>query len=491
MPTALWKDPAPQIPVDEFEQDATVDDVIVGAGFTGLITALMLARLGRRVLVLEARTVGANASGNTTAKLSVLQGTHLQKVRANSFASTTQAYADGQVAAFDWMTDYLDATGTPFERRDAITYAGTSAGRDAVRREFDVARSVGLDVELVTQVDLPFPTFGGVALRDQAQFDPMLVLQSLAKELRELGGRICDGVRVTGVRASLPARVRTTAGTVWADRVVLATGTPMLDRGLYFAKLAAQRSYAISYDVADGDVGAGMFLNAETPTRSIRWAGNRLLVGGNGHGVGRRDSPAEAVRELDDWAMQRWPSAVRTHDWAAQDYRAPSHIPFVGPLPRGRGRILLATGYDKWGMTNSVAAAQTLVADITGAQKTPWQRALRHRVTVPRSVATGIGENAAVGWWYAKGYGRALSHRLPDSTPAEGTAVIGRARLLPTGKSTVGGVTCSVALTCPHLGAALGWNDSELSWDCPAHGSRFAADGTLLEGPAKRDLRRR
>jgi hypothetical protein len=447
------------------------------------------------VLVLEAREVGALTSGNSTAKLSLLQGTHLQKVRAANYPSVAQAYADGQRAGFDWMVDYLATAGVPFDYRDAVTYAGTPDGREAVQREYRVAKSVGLDVGLMTDVDLPFPTFGAVMLREQVQFDPMAVLAMLAAEVRSLGGRINQGVRLLGARASDPVRIHTTAGTVWAHRMVIATGTPVLDRGLYFAKLAAHRSYAIAYDVPATDVGGGMYINAETPTRSIRWArasasGAQMLVGGNGHPAGRRESPAAAVHELDEWAMRNWPGARRTHDWAAQDYRAASHIPFVGALPRGRGRILLATGYEKWGMTNSVSAALTLANDIVGGERAHWQRTLRHRVTMPRALASGMGDNAAVGWWYARSYARALSRRLDAGTPAAGTAAIGRKGLHPVGRSTVDGLTCSVSLVCPHLGAALGWNDSELSWDCPAHGSRFAADGTLLEGPAKRGLRR-
>ncbi len=37
---------------------------------------------------------------------------------------------------------------------------------------------------------------------------------------------------------------------------------------------------------------------------------------------------------------------------------------------------------------------------------------------------------------------------------------------------------------CPHMGCALKYNPREHSWDCPCHGSRFAADGRLLDGPA-------
>ena len=138
-------------------------------------------------------------------------------------------------------------------------------------------------------------------------------------------------------------------------------------------------------------------------------------------------------------------------------------------------------------MTNAVATAMTIVTDLFGG-RTDWQRALRHRLSMPVAIARGIGENAAVGWWYAKGWARAISRPLPATVP-EGHGASGRSGLRPSGISTIDGVTCRVSTICPHMGAALSWNDGELSWDCPAHGSRFAPDGAVLEGPAKRPLR--
>jgi Rieske Fe-S protein len=40
----------------------------------------------------------------------------------------------------------------------------------------------------------------------------------------------------------------------------------------------------------------------------------------------------------------------------------------------------------------------------------------------------------------------------------------------------------------PHLGGIVNWNDADESWECQMHGSCFAPDGTLLEGPATCDL---
>ena len=212
-------------------------------------------------------------------------------------------------------------------------------------------------------------------------------------------------------------------------------------------------------------------------------------MGGNGHVTGRESSPQAMVDDLRSWTERYFPGAELTHSWSAQDYETPHRVPFVGYLPRGRGRIYLATGYDKWGMTNAVSAALTLVSDILGDSPT-WAQALHHRFTMPAAIGSGLGSGAAVGWWAVKGWAGVLRAPRADALqkPGEGAGVLARSGILPVGVSTVGGVTCAVSGVCPHLGGVLAWNDAETSWDCPLHGSRFSASGALLEGPATRDL---
>ncbi|MDY0912356.1 FAD-dependent oxidoreductase [Rathayibacter festucae] len=485
--TSLWRQGAAPIDGDDFVPGAHYDDVIVGAGLSGLVTALLLQRSGRRVLVLEAREVGAVATGSSTAKLSLLQGAHLSKIAARNTPAVTRAYVAANLAGFTWLVDYLREAGVPVQRRTAYSYAQTPDGVDAVLREHETARRFGLATRLVGALDTPFPSTAAVALDDQAEFDPMAVLTALAADFRAAGGVLVQGVRALGMRASSPVRVRTSAGEVTGERAYLLTGTPILDRGLHFAKQVALRSYAVAFRGADA-IPDGMYLSVDGPSRSIRDverdSERLLLIGGNGHVVGRRARTQESVDDLIAWTRRSFPGAEPIAQWSAQDYEAFHRVPFVGWLPRGRGRIFFASGYDKWGMTNAVQAALTLVGDSRG-ETPPWARTLHRRPTLPRVMAEGAGALAAVGAWYARGCWSALrAPRSVDVVPAEGEGLLARDGLQPAAVSTVEGRRCAVSAVCPHLGGVVTWNDAERSWDCPLHGSRFAADGSVLEGPA-------
>ncbi len=409
--------------------------IVVGAGITGLMTAVLLARAGRDVMVVEARSVGACATGNTTAKISLLQGTHLSKALPRHGRELARAYVEGNREGMDWVIEHCQSRGIAVQREDAYTYAQSAKGVPSARLELKACQSVGLPVDWVDDADVPFPYHGGVRLPDQAQFNPMEFLDSLATELLDRGGRLVEGTRVRRVSSrgnKLQVQVNNAAHNdieLEAGKLILATGIPILDRGGYFARVKPSRSYCLAFKVP-GPITRPMMISTDSPTRSVRYApisdGELLIVGGAGHTVGRKKSPTKALDELSSWTRQHFPGAEQTHFWSAQDYTPIDQLPYVGPILPNSETIFIATGFNKWGMTNGAAAALALISRILGGRM-DWSRAFAswspHELT---GVLTAVQANLEAGFDLAKGWitpATRIGRRNPG--PDEGGVVSG------------------------------------------------------------------
>jgi glycine/D-amino acid oxidase-like deaminating enzyme/nitrite reductase/ring-hydroxylating ferredoxin subunit len=496
---SYWLASSPSPPAQPPPPLADVDVAVIGGGIAGITTAYLLKQAGRSVGLVEARRLLHGVTGHTTAKLTSQHGLMYAELTRLFGADTARRYGECQQRALQWIREESAnlAVDCDLEDKDSYVYTPDPSGLPKVRAEAQAAADVGLPASFVGETDLPFAVAGAVRFTGQAQFHPVRWLRALAARIDGDGSYVAEGVRALNVEVADPCVLTTTAGELRAADVVVATHFPIFDRGFFFARLQPVRDLVVAAVMPAEPLPSGMYISATT-RHSVRTAalpatdgrpGERMLIVSGGHyRPGERISVSARRQALVAWAGQHFGVRQIDYGWSAQDNSTIDGLPFVGRYTRGGDRLWVATGFGMWGMTNGTHAGLLLRDLITGVDNPSAVLFEPSRLTPRQSAIRFLRSNASVAKHLVGD--RVAAVRAPDPhdlRPGEAVVCTVDGRLTAVRRDEDGKLH-ALSGRCTHQGCAVAYNDDEQSWDCPCHGSRFALDGSVLNGPATEPL---
>ncbi|MFE1467086.1 FAD-dependent oxidoreductase [Nocardiopsis dassonvillei] len=483
----------PEFP--RLSQDVEVDVAVVGGGIVGLTTALLARRAGAgSVAVLEAGRLGQGTTGHTTGKVTSQHGLVYAGLIDRYGQDLARVYADANQAGVELVAELAGEYGIDCDltRAPAVAYTRDPAQRRTLEEEAAAAQRLRLPASLVETTDLPFGIEAAVRFDQQLHFHSGRYVAGLAEALSAAGGQVFEHTRVLEVEEERDGtvRVRTDDATVRASSVVVATLLPINMIGGYFARTRPFRSFGLAARL-HGPAPQEMAISIDSPSRSTRpWPDrgpNGLIVVGGGHETGTGQDTQALWDDLEQWTRSTFDVDAVEYRWSGQDYTTADQVPYIGRSSMN-DRILVATGFNKWGLSNGTAAA-VILSDLLQGRDNPWLAMFdATRVGDAKAVGRLIKDNLKVGADMVGGHlGRLYPHHARHLDRGQGGVVEVDGDSVGAYRDERGGLH-AVSLNCTHLGCRLAWNAAETSWDCPCHGSRYDTDGSVLNGPAVKPL---
>ncbi|MFC7319481.1 FAD-dependent oxidoreductase [Halobacillus campisalis] len=495
-PEPLWNKNSKLPSFEPLSQSIRTDVVVVGAGITGITTAYLLAKEGKNVTLIESSSILNGTTGHTTAKVTAQHGLIYNEL-INHFGEEHAAlYLQAQNDAISSMEKDIQELNIScqWERQPAILYATTAEGAQKLEKEREAYRRLGVAEESLTGLSFSVDETGVLLMGNQAQFHPLLYLSSILEEFLNLGGQVYEQTTAVKVIEGENVLVKTDQeADVTCDQLVICTHFPFHDgKGFYFSRMHADRSYVIAIE-PENEWKGGMYLSVDEPKRSIRsieFEGKTvLLIGGESHRTGEGGDNSFHYRALEEFANRTFGIKTKLFQWSAQDLTTLDKIPYVGPIRKNNKQVYLATGFRKWGMTNSRVAGELLTDYIMGRES------LYHGVFAPSrfkadpSIKEFMKSNIDVASHLVEGKLELVGTRPEALLKGEGAVIQWKGERAGAYKDENGELYV-LDTTCTHMGCEVEWNSAEHSWDCPCHGSRFSYDGHVMEGPAKKPLKK-
>ena len=472
-----WVATAPKTNFPKLQGQHTCDAAIVGGGIVGLTAALSLCEQGLSPIVIEARRIGGQVTGRSTAKVTTQHALIYRYLTDTLGPETARLYADANRKAVQQIATWIETFGIAcdYQRKDAYTYITTPVRRPELQREAEAARALGFDADVLEAAPLPFRTAGALRFPDQAQFNAASYLVGLALAVEAAGGRIYEASPARSIGDGSPWRIETDEAAIDAQRILVATNIPVKSPRGYSTRTRPRSHVAMAFRLADETAIDGVFIGVDHPTHSIRTGrdseGPLLVTLGPKFDTGRDGDVAQRFRDLEAWTRASLPAGEALWRWCNEDYDTADRLPFVGqPSPGGSPGFYAATGFNAWGISNGTAAGLMIASDIAHGSH-PWGSLYDPVRPSPGNFNPG-GETQS---------------RVDDldQIPA------GEGRIVERGKEKLAvwrdpdGIPHALSGSCTHQGCPLTWNNADLTWDCPCHGSIFATDGTVLHGPAR------
>jgi glycine/D-amino acid oxidase-like deaminating enzyme/nitrite reductase/ring-hydroxylating ferredoxin subunit len=489
---SIWMDVAVAPEAERLNENLTADTVVVGSGIAGLSTAYELAARGQSVVVLDRGAIGSGMTARTTAHLTSLCDDSFDSLIQTRGEDVAKQFQKSQAASIDRMEQIQanEEIDCDFRRLNGFLFPALGSDPSQLDSSRDSSRKAGMEVE--DTKGLPFDGLGHLrCLRypRQGTFHPLKYLRGLAQAIAQRKGRLFANTAVQTVEEK-DGRVivTTTAGrAVHAAAAVVATNSPINDRVALHSKQAPYRTYAMAFTLPRDTLADALYWDTLDDYHYVRLQPGRgnfdyLIVGGEDHKTGEADDADIRFAGLEAWMRNLVPALGKeTHRWSGQVMNPIDFTAFTGRNPDNE-HVYVHTGDSGQGITHG-ALAGMIIAGLIVDGRHPFAETYDPSRKPASAISQFVSENITAVKNFAEYVAPGEISSFDELKPGQGAIIRDGLKKIAAFRAENGKLMLRSA-ACTHLGCHVHWNSLERCWDCPCHGSHFAVDGSVLNGPA-------
>lgn len=500
-----WIDSGTLMSFGKLQSDTTTETLIIGGGIAGLTTAYLLARAGKQVMLVEDGLLGSGETGRTTAHLTCALDDRYYFLE-NTFGETaTRLAAESHTAAIKMIEDIVNTENIDcsFRRVDGYLFLDPSDKKGNLDKEFKATQKAGIETSMVhsTPGIASGDSLRSIRFANQAQFHVMRYLEGLANAIVKYGGQIYTETHASEIDKN---GAKANGFTISAKNIVVATNSPVNDIVTMHTKQHPYRSYVIGCKIRKGALPYTLWW--DTGNTESKWVSqpyhyvrlepfdeqfDLLIAGGEDHKTGQADAEnlpeSQRYLNLENWTRSHFPDIDEVaYRWSGQVMEPVDSLGYMGKNP-GDDNIYIITGDSGNGMTHTTIGAM-IVSDSISGIRNKWED-----LYSPSRITLKTAPD------YLKEVGNMAAQYLDWIRPSDLQSMEqldrGDGGVLTSGLKKIAvyrdleNHLHTFSAVCPHLGCIVQWNNDEKTFDCPCHGSRFASDGCVINGPAESDLK--
>lgn len=413
----------------KLSSDIEVNTLVIGGGICGVLCAYYLKKQGVDAILVEKNKLGNGITKNTTAVCSAAQDILYQdRIKKIGFVNAKK-FLDANMFAISEYQKLSEKYDFDFE--NISTYLFNEKNNLRLFEEKEVLVEMGYDMKYNETLDIPFKAYETLKYSNECQFNPLKLINALSKEI--------DYYTNVSVNKISDNTAFCNEYKITAKNIIVATHFPSFKfKGLFPLKMHQNKSYVISFKT--NKLSNDYYQSIKADGFYMRRYNDQLILGANDIKTGCINSGFNRIK---GYIVNNYPDAVITKEWINQDCITLDDLPYIGLIRKG---LYVATGFNMWGMTNSILSAYILTNLITNGKSKYSELFNPNRKMLIKPMLNNLC-------------------------------------------NSVKNLLCFKTPRCPHLGSKLIYNEKEKIYECPCHGSKFHENGKLINGPSKNNLR--